>query len=89
MRQIVTALKPGGVLLIVDHAARDGSGSDHAPTLHRIDEAFARQRISHYGLVFDASLDALRRGDDDRSLNVFDPAIRGRTDRFVHRYRKP
>ena len=87
--QIVTALKPGGVLLIVDHAAKDGSGKADAQTLHRIDEQFAIADFQAHGLVFDGALDVLRSSADDRSRNVFDAAIKGRTDRFVHRYRKP
>jgi predicted methyltransferase len=87
--QIVTALKPGGVLLIVDHAATAGSGVAAAPTLHRIDEAFARKDLAERGLVFERAIDALRNPDDARTLNVFDAAIKGRTDRFVHLYRKP
>lgn len=87
--QIVTALKPDGVLLIVDHAAREGSGKADAQTLHRIDEAFAKADFLAHGLRWVASSDVLRRSEDDRSKNVFDPAIRGKTDRFVHVYRKP
>lgn len=87
--QIVAALKPGDRLLIVDHAAREGSGKTDAQTLHRIDEAFAIADFTAHGLVFDGRLDTLRNPQDPRTQNVFDPAIRGRTDRFVHRYRKP
>ena len=87
--QIVTALKPGGRLLIVDHAARPGTGSADAQTLHRIDEAFAARDFAAHGLVLATSSDALRNADDPRTVNVFDPAIKGQTDRFVHIYRKP
>lgn len=87
--QIVAALKPGGQLLIVDHAARVGSGQADAQTLHRIDEAFAARDFAAHGLVLANSSDVLRNPDDARTINVFDPAIKGRTDRFVHVYRKP
>ena len=87
--QIVAALKPGGRLLIVDHAAREGSGSADAQTLHRIDEAFAVRDFKAHGLDFVGSIAVLRNPEDDSTKNVFDPAIRGRTDRFVHLYRKP
>lgn len=87
--QIVNALKPGGALLIVDHAARDGSGNTDAQTIHRIDEAFAIADFKKHGLQFEGAIDVLRHPDDDRSKNVFDEAIRGKTDRFVHLYRKP
>lgn len=87
--QIVTALKPGAVLLIVDHHARPGSGKNDTQALHRIDEQFALADFKAHGLKFIGSLDLLRNADDDHSKNVFDPAIRGKTDRFVHLYRKP
>lgn len=86
--QIATALKPGGVLLIVDHAARDGSGSSDSNSLHRIDEAFASKDISSHGLELISSSEILRNKDDPRDKGVFDESIRGKTDRFVHVYRK-
>ena len=87
--QIVAALKPGAALLIVDHQAKAGTGSSAAQDLHRIEESFARQDFTAHGLVYEASLDVLRSKDDDHGKGVMDPAIKGRTDRFVHRYRKP
>ncbi len=86
--QIARALKPGGALLIVDHAAANGSGKQNTQALHRIDEEFAKADFAAHGLVFEASLEILRNANDDRSKGVFDPAIKGKTDRFVHRYRK-
>jgi len=86
--QVVRALKPGAVLLVVDHSAREGTGSSDAQTLHRIDERFAIADFRKHGLDWEAAIPVLRNKDDDRSKNVFDPAIRGRTDRFVHLYRK-
>lgn len=86
--QIVTALKPGGRLLIVDHAAREGTGSSDTKSLHRIDEEFAIAELQARGLQWVGSIPDLRNVDDDRSLTAFDPAIRGKTDRFVHIYEK-
>lgn len=86
--QVVRALKPGGVLLVVDHSAKAGTGSADAQTLHRIDEQFAIADFRKHGLQWEAAIPVLRNPDDDRSKNVFDPAIRGKTDRFVHLYRK-
>jgi len=87
--QIARALKPGGVLLVVDHSAQAGTGSSAAQTLHRIDEQFAVADFRAHGLVLETSIDALRNPADDRSKLVFDPAIRGKTDRFVLLLRKP
>lgn len=87
--QIVRALKPGGALLVVDHSAKSGTGSADAQTLHRIDEQFAIADFRRHGLEWEAAIPVLRNDADDRTKNVFDPAIRGKTDRFVHLYRKP
>ena len=87
--QIVAGLKPGGVLLIVDHQARPGSGKSDTQVLHRIEDSFAAADFRAHGLELVGTLDLLRNADDDHSKNVFDPAIRGKTDRFVQLYRKP
>ena len=85
------ALKPGGLYVVIDHAAVDGSAveTDAATTLHRIDQASVRREIEAAGFVFDGEADFLRNPRDTRTLNVFDPAIRGRTDQFIMRFRKP
>ena len=86
--QIHAALKPGGKLLIVDHAAPDGTGNSITQEIHRIDEAFAREDIEGNGFRFVTSSDALRNPDDDRSQNVFAKSIRGKTDRFILLFEK-
>lgn len=88
-RQLRAALKPGGTLLVIDHAADGGTGTAAAQTLHRIDEAFARQDIVEAGFEYVAESDALRNNHDDRLRAVFDAEIRGRTDRFMIRFRRP
>jgi len=85
--QVRAALKPRGTLLIVDHAAAAGSGSSAAQSLHRIDEQFTIAQLEAHGFRLEKTYDGLRNPADDRSTLVFDPAIRGRTDRFVHVYR--
>jgi len=85
---IVRALKPGGILLLVDHSAKPGTGSQEASRLHRIDEAFARQDFESRGLKVVAHSDVLRRSDDPREqLSYKGPAL-GKTDRFVLVFRK-
>ncbi len=89
LKQIHRALKPGGAFLIVDHSAAAGSGKAPAQELHRIDEAFAKQDIASHGFVLESTYDGLRNPNDDRAIMVFDEKVRGKTDRFVHLYRKP
>lgn len=88
-RNLKDALKPGGRLVIVDHAAAAGTGSAPAQDLHRIDEKFAREDAVQAGFRFIASDSALRNPADDHSKMVFDPAIRGKTDRFILVFEKP
>ncbi|MEP4146812.1 MAG: hypothetical protein ABJL54_06295 [Halioglobus sp.] len=89
MVQIITALKPGGRFLIVDHQAAEGAGVTVVQTLHRIEASAAQQDIESMGLVYVGGTDVLRNSEDDHSLHVFDPAIKGKTDRFVQVFEKP
>ncbi len=88
LEQIATALKPGGVVLVVDHAARVGSGHEHTQQLHRIDEMFTAADFHAHGLELAGAIPTLRNPEDDHTRSVFDPTIRHHTDRFVHLYRK-
>ncbi len=83
------ALKPGGMLVIVDHSALAGSGLDVPDVLHRIDEAIVVREVTAAGFVLEGTSDMLRNPADPRTVGVFDPAIRGNTDQFVLRFRKP
>jgi predicted methyltransferase len=83
------SLKPGGVLIIIDHAAAAGSGLRDTERLHRIDPGSVRAEIEAVGFVFEAQIQDLRNLEDDHSRSVFDPTIRGRTDQFVFKFRKP
>ncbi len=86
--QLSDALKPGALLVVVDHAARPGSGHQDTQELHRIDEQLVIAEFKAHGLQLVDTLPVLRNPDDDHGKNVFDPVIRGKTDRFVHLYRK-
>lgn len=88
-RAAFEALKPGGLYVIIDHSGRDGTAATEASTLHRIEGAEVRRQVEAAGFVFDGETDALANPQDDRTINVFDAAIRGRTDQFVYRFRKP
>jgi predicted methyltransferase len=79
-------LKPGGVLGLIDHS---GGASADDKQLHRIDEQLAEKAAAHVGFVIEASSDVLRNPADPRTQGVFAPGLRGKTDRFVLRLRKP
>jgi predicted methyltransferase len=88
LEQLTRALKPGGVLLLIDHSAKEGTGSADAGRLHRIDEAFATKDLESHGLKFVARSDILRRPDDARDQLTYKGPMLGKTDRFVLLFKK-
>lgn len=88
-RKLFDSLKPGGVLLVVDHVANADPEFAAPETLHRIDPAAARKEIEAAGFRFEGELNILRNPADPHTALVFDPAIRGKTDQFAFKFRKP
>jgi predicted methyltransferase len=77
------------VYVVIDHSAKPGAEIAVADRLHHIDPAVVRRELEAAGFVYDGESDVLRNPADARELGVFDPAIRGKTDQFVMRFRKP
>jgi predicted methyltransferase len=88
-KMVFDDLKHGGIFLILDHAAEAGSGARDTATLHRIESETVKKEVLAAGFVFVASSDLLRQPGDSRKVKVFDPAVRGRTDQFILKFRKP
>jgi len=88
-RQVYNALKPGGLYIIIDHSARPGSGLASVNTRHRIDPAAVRREVEAAGFVFAGQGSFLKSPQDSLTLSVFDKDIRGDTDQFIYRFRKP
>jgi predicted methyltransferase len=86
--EIARMLKPGGVVLLIDHSAKPGTGTSAATPLHRIDEAYARQEFEKHGFTLVRSSDLLRRPDDPRDQISYKGPMVGKTDRFVMVLRK-
>jgi predicted methyltransferase len=86
---IFKALKPGGVYMVIDHVAKAGSTEQDAKTLHRIDPAVVIAQAQAAGFVLEARSDLLGNPQDDHQKIVFAPEIRGHTDQFVLKFRKP
>jgi predicted methyltransferase len=83
-------VKPGGTVAVIDHVATPGGDTrEVVEKYHRIDPATVRADFERAGFVLEAQSDLLRVPADDHTKNVFDPSIRGRTDRFMFRFRKP
>ena len=89
LKALYDALKPGGTLLVVDHSAAEGAGLAAANSVHRMDRQAAIAALTATGFRVEAESAIYIRPDDPRTANVFDPAIRGKTDQFVLRLRKP
>jgi predicted methyltransferase len=88
-KAVFKALKPGGVFVILDHAAQAGSGVRDTNTLHRIDPAVVKAEVTAAGFKFDGEGAFLANKDDPHTALVFDPTIRHHTDQFIYRFRKP
>jgi predicted methyltransferase len=86
--QLAQALKPGGILLLVDHSAKAGSGNTAASSLHRIEESYAVKDFESRGFKVIAKSDLLRRPDDARDQVSYKGPALGKTDRFVLVFRK-
>ncbi len=87
-RAVYDRLKSGGSYVIVDHAAAAGTGASDVQSLHRIEPVSVRAEVEAAGFVLDAASDVLASKDDPHSIKVFDPLIKGKTDRFAYRFVK-
>ena len=89
-RAVFAATKPGGTVAVIDHVAPAGGDTRAVvEATHRIDPAVVRADFERAGFVFEGESELLRNPQDDYSKSVFDEAVRGRTDRFVYRFRRP
>jgi len=88
-KSVFDALKPGGVFIVLDHAAASGAAPDPQDKLHRIDPALVRKQVEAAGFKFDGESKVLANPADDHTKAVFDPSIRGHTDQFIYKFRKP
>ena len=88
-RAVYAALKPGGLYVILDHSAARGAPANVTETLHRIESSTVRREVEAAGFEFDSESPVLANPADPRSARVFDQSIRGHTDQFILKFRKP
>lgn len=88
LAELHKGLADDGFVGVIDHYAEVGASTDSGTTVHRIDRAIVIADMEAAGFVVDAESDMLRNLDDDPGKSVFDPAVRGQTDRFILRFRK-
>jgi len=74
---------------VLDHVAAAGSAPDVTDTLHRIEPATVRREVEAAGFRFEGDSTLLANAADPHTAGVFDPSIRGRTDQFILKFRRP
>jgi predicted methyltransferase len=89
LAELYKGLRPGATLGVVDHYAQAGSPVDTAGRLHRIDPGIIITHIESAGFELTGRSDLLLSDRDYLAISVFDPSVRGKTDRFAIRFRKP
>jgi predicted methyltransferase len=88
-KAVFAALKPGGVYIVLDHVAAAGSPADVTEKLHRIDPAVVRQEVEAAGFRLDGESPILANPGDPHTVGMWDKSVKGRTDQFLYRFRKP
>jgi predicted methyltransferase len=88
LAQLVPALKPGAVVVVVDHVAQPGDPTKSVSALHRMDPALIKRDFEAAGLTFEAESPVFANPADDHTKEVFDKAIRHKTDQVMYRFRK-
>ena len=89
LKSLYAAVKPGGVVGVIDHVANPGDTRTTASTLHRIDPNTIKADFQSAGFVLAGTSTILANKADDHTLKVFDPKVRGMTDRVMLKFRKP
>ncbi|MAF83250.1 MAG: SAM-dependent methyltransferase [Gammaproteobacteria bacterium] len=85
MSQIYTALKPGGIFILIDHSGKAGPNNKQ---LHRIEQHIMEGIALEAGFTLEAKGQMLKHPEDDLTKMVFAKGLRGNTDRFVLKLRK-
>jgi predicted methyltransferase len=88
-KMVFDQLKPGGVYLVIDHAASPGTSKEESQRLHRIDPAAVKKDLAAVGFVFEAESKVLHNASDPRTAAAHDASFRGNTDQFMLKFRKP
>ena len=88
-KAVFAALKPGGIYIVSDHAAAKGAGADVTEKLHRVDPDVVKAEVLAAGFKLEGESNILAHAEDNGSTPVFDGNVRGKTNQFVLKFRKP
>ena len=86
---VFNSLKPGGIYIVIDHAAEKGAGFTATSTLHRSDPEAVKAEVTAAGFEFVGSSDVIANPSDDHKTAVFEKGLHDRTDRYVLKFRRP
>jgi predicted methyltransferase len=89
LKTVYASMKPGGIVGVIDHVGNPGDTRETVEKFHRIDPAVVKADFERAGFKLEGQSDILRNPADDHSLLVFNPEIRGKTDRFIYKFVKP
>ncbi|WP_374764552.1 class I SAM-dependent methyltransferase [Yunchengibacter salinarum] len=89
LSELFDATRSGGVVGVVDHRAPDGHGIEGARELHRIEPQVVIDQMREAGFSLVAATDLFTNPDDPLDVPMWNPSVRGHTDRFVLKFRKP
>ena len=90
LKAVYASMKPGAVIGVIDHVA--SPNNDVRATVekyHRIDPNVVKADFKRAGFVLIGSSDLLRNPADPHTAEVHDDSIKGKTDRFIFKFRKP
>jgi predicted methyltransferase len=88
-KAVYQSLKPGGIFIVLDHAAAPGSGPEIPGTLHRINPDIVKADLKAAGFVLVGESNVLRNPADDVTKRVFEEGIPDSSDQFILKFRKP
>jgi predicted methyltransferase len=88
-KAVFNDLKPGGVFIVMDHVAPAGSGFTDTDTLHLVDPAAVKAEVLAAGFEFVGESTLLSNPSDDHTKPIYDKSIRGKTDKFIYKFRRP
>ena len=86
---VFESLKPGGIYIVIDHAAEKGADATVTSTLHRSDPDAVKKEVVAVGFEFVGSSDVIANPADDHKARVFEQGLHDKTDRYVLKFRKP
>jgi len=88
LKTIHSKLNDSGYLIVIDHNAGSGVGISQTKKLHRVENTFVLNEILNAGFVLERSLNVLANPNDHFATDVWHESTKGKTDRFVYRFKK-